>query len=666
MSKINLQFKNKKYEIDKSFLDGVITQLDEILERMRCITFPEIPGLYERGTYYKKLLIDWNTLVADGVVHVTDGVVTTNYNFYENSSAEVLDGDLALPEDIIEIGKEAFAFCRKLDMCIIPTSVRGILENAFWNSGIKRVVFAEDSSLEIIQDGAFSTSQLEFIVLPDGVLDFGIYAFASSQLKEITIPIGITLFPKYLFQYCGNLKKINYKGIVEQWLAIEKEEDWYYGDMNFTVYCTDGKIAMDGTIIYYPTNEEPIEGNGQEFHQFAPTALSFRSTEPLEEFKEVQVNGETVDPENYTLEEGSTIVTLKPEYLKTLGGGNYEIAIVSQNKTASGKFDVTVPEVNEYGFYYNQPYTGYVEAFGAKAVFFIRENNTLDAIIGRDTVTSSYIVDGDNIVVSTAELDEFRLEISNEGLYCNELGTPFVLGDEYAIADENYIYFYNEDGHGYEVIAIDKTKIEYESIKTGINGHNTIGIGDYAFYKCTSLINMELPEFVRYIGKSAFYGCNSLKSINIPYGMITIQDSAFSDCKSLINIEFPDTIRFICGCAFYGCDSLTSIELPCNLHVVDVGLFEECNSLERVVIPPVYRIDNGAFYNCTALKTIIFEGDVDVWNNLQFGINWNTNVPATYVQCADGKVDMNGNIIPEEPDNVAVLDEATLDYAVLA
>jgi hypothetical protein len=32
--------------------------------------------------------------------------------------------------------------------------------------------------------------------------------------------------------------------------------------MNFTTYCTDGKIAMDGTITYYPTPEEPIEGDG--------------------------------------------------------------------------------------------------------------------------------------------------------------------------------------------------------------------------------------------------------------------------------------------------------------------------------------------------------------------------------------------------------------------
>ena len=84
--------------------------------------------------------------------------------------------------------------------------------------------------------------------------------------------------------------------------------------------------------------EEILEGDGQEFHKFAPTALSFRSTAPLSELQEVQINGVTVDPSNYTLEEGSTIVTFPIDYLKTLNVGNYEVAVASENKTVKDNF----------------------------------------------------------------------------------------------------------------------------------------------------------------------------------------------------------------------------------------------------------------------------------------------------------------------------------------
>ena len=47
-----------------------------------------------------------------------------------------------------------------------------------------------------------------------------------------------------------------------------------------------------------PDTPEVLEGTGAEYYTLAPTALSFRSTAPLNEFQEVKVNGETVDPSN--------------------------------------------------------------------------------------------------------------------------------------------------------------------------------------------------------------------------------------------------------------------------------------------------------------------------------------------------------------------------------
>lgn len=103
-------------------------------------------------------------------------------------------------------------------------------------------------------------------------------------------------------------------------------------------------VLLGGGII-----GDLLEGNGREFHHVVPTVLVFKSPEPFAEFQEVRINNKVVDPSNYTIEEGSTIVKLSIDYLKTFDAGSYEIVILSKNNMVTGKFTVTFTELNEYG-----------------------------------------------------------------------------------------------------------------------------------------------------------------------------------------------------------------------------------------------------------------------------------------------------------------------------
>ncbi len=85
---------------------------------------------------------------------------------------------------------------------------------------------------------------------------------------------------------------------------------------------------------------EIIDGKGQTMVVDAAKDLSFRSSAPLRFFQKVLVDDKEVAAENYVLTEGSTIVTLKAGFLKTLGVGEHKLSVVSATGTAETTFTV--------------------------------------------------------------------------------------------------------------------------------------------------------------------------------------------------------------------------------------------------------------------------------------------------------------------------------------
>lgn len=418
--------------------------------------------------------------------------------------------------------------------------------------------------------------------------------------------------------------------------------------------------------VGFNPDDEKLEGDGSEFYTLAPTPLSFRSDAPLNELQEIQINGVTVDPSNYTLEEGSTIVTFPIDYLKTLDIGSYEVSVVSESKTVNGDFTITAPELNEHGFYYNQPYVGVING-GQYWMFFFREDGTLNLNISDDyTEDAAYTCDDNNLTI-IAQIGTFTGIASNGEVFCNEAQTTFNLSDDYTlVADDEYIYTYNEELGGYEVSAINKFKTSYKKIKTGIYGIPTVKITNNMFFDYIKeqgnqyITNFEIPNDVIYIGEWAFCNCESLTSIVMPNIRVVFSE-AFRNCTSLISVDMPNVIdlgvNVFCDCinlksitipntitdipsgSFWDCVSLTSVVIPDSVTSIGQYVFEGCTSLTSITIPDsVTRIWDSIFEGCISLTSITYTGTIEQWNSISKITDWNYGSSITEIQCSDGTI----------------------------
>ncbi len=106
-------------------------------------------------------------------------------------------------------------------------------------------------------------------------------------------------------------------------------------------------------------------------------------------------------------------------------------------------------------------------------------------------------------------------------------------------------------------------------------------IGYRAFYDCSILTSVTIPDSVTTIGGGAFYSCSSLTSVTIPDSVTTIGERAFSGCKSLTSVTIPDSVTTIGGRAFEYCNSLTSVTIGDSVTTIGECAFRDCTSLKE-------------------------------------------------------------------------------------
>ena len=174
-------------------------------------------------------------------------------------------------------------------------------------------------------------------------------------------------------------------------------------------------------------------------------------------------------------------------------------------------------------------------------------------------------------------------------------------------------------------------------------------IGARAFNGCSGLTSIVVEDgnpvyhsdgncLIKTGSKTLIVGC---KSSVIPNdGSVTsIGRSAFYGCSGLTSVTIPDSVTSICRRAFYGCSGLTSVTIPDSVTSIGSGAFSGCSGLTSVTIPDsVTSIGQSAFSGCSGLTTINFQGTKVQWQAIVKSINWDADTGEYTVICTDGTI----------------------------
>ena len=482
---------------------------------------------------------------------------------------------IKLPKSIISIGDQCFYYCTSLKSVIFSDSLATIGQSAFSGCSVLDSLNLPNSLTNIGHEAFSGCKGLGAVILPDSITWIGKYAFRGcTNLAYIRLPKKLRTIYEYAFADCSSLKKLEIPNGV--WTISEG--------------CLLGCINLEELVIPFVGTSENFKGPSRK----SLFGILFGST-------------------------GRDSCTLTSQYYGE--GGSYEMFYIP-NKLS--KVVVTGNSNLYYAFYgcrnIKEIVLRDVSHIGSKSFYNCSGLTSLalpeslttiesGAFMGCSSLKKMEIPNGvesigEECLLGCINLEELVVpyvgtEKNPQGPSKNtQLGTLFGTSRNGCIPEKLS-----------KVTVTGNSDLYYAfynccNIKE-INLSNTCFIGERAFYGCSGLTNLNLPETLTAIGDRIFDGCSSLTSVTFPESLNSFGDNCFQGWSGLTSLTLPDSLTTIKSYAFSGCSGLTSLTLPESLTTIESFAFMDCTGLTSLTLPKfLTTIEGAAFYGCSSLTSV--------------------------------------------------------------
>ena len=570
-------------------------------------------------------------------VYITDLTAWMNIKFsssyanpLSNGAKLYLNGslvtDLVIPDSVTSIGDYAFEGCDSLTSVMIPDSVTSIGDYAFEGCDSLTSVMIPDSVTSIGSSAFYNCSSLTSVVIPDSVTSIGGWAFYNcSSLESVVIPDSVTSIGRGAFRYCSSLTKV-----------IIPDNVTSIGGMAF-----EGCSKLTSVVI----------GDGV-------TSIGDMMT-----FRYCSSLTKVIIPDNVTSIGGMAFEGCSKLTSVVIGDGVTSIG-GSAFYNCSSLTSVTFKDTNNWSYTSNSDYTGGtavdVTNTAQNATYL---KSTYDDKYWYKYSETTVTVTADNVTDAISKLSKG----GNHTVKVTGAITADIITSIKTALNNNFSAYVNldlSDTIGLTSIG-NSAFYNCSSLTSVVIPDGVTSIGEYAFRYCSSLTKVIIPDSVTSIGYYAFEGCDSLESVYItdltawmnikfssyanplsngakllylngnlvtdlviPYSVTSIDEYAFNGCSSLASVTISNSVTSIGSYAFNGCNNLTSVTISNSVTSIGERAFSGCNNLTSVIIPDgVTSIGSGAFSNCSSLtKVTIPDGVTSIGSYAFYGCSSLTKV----------------------------------------
>ena len=586
------------------------------------IVIPDSVTRIGSSAFYNCSALESITIPFVGVTK--DGTSNTHFG-YIFGALTYQDNDEYVPSSLktvvitggTNIGSSAFRDCTSLTSITIPDSVTSIGRYAF-KGCTAEIIWSEEPIITTIGEFAFSEYAGDSITIPDGVTSIGEYAFnGSSSLTSITIPSSVTSIGAYAFAGCSALESITIPFVGA---TKDSTTNTHFGYIfGASSYSSNEDCVPSSLKTVVITGGTSIGSNA--FYNCAPLT-SITIPDSVTTIGVSTFSGCTSLTSVYITNLAAWCnISFENKYSNPL---YYAQRLYLNNELVT---DLVIPDsvtsIGEYAFsgcklLESVTIPDSVTSIGNNA---FRDCTSLTSI----TIPSSVTSIGDSAFSGCKLLESVTIpdSVTSIGNYafsgCSALESitiPFVGATKDGTSNTHFGYIFGASTYQ------DNDEYVPSSLKTVVITGGT-SIGSNAFYNCTSLTSITIPESVTSIGWSVLKNCNALLSINyrgniaswcgidgvknldiskvyignqklklmtsitIPSSVTNIGEGAFRGCTLLKNVTFEEgsNLTSIGNDAFRDCTALKEIEIPNNVTSIGYSAFGGCISLESITLP---------------------------------------------------------------------------------